>query len=344
VAESLFRLVGSAPGRVIIASFASQISRVQIAADAARAAGRKLVVLGRSMVNNTRIARELSHLDVPPGLMVPAAEAASLPDEQVLIVTTGSQGEPSSGLVRMSRGQHREVRIKPGDTVIVSASVIPGNETAVNEAVDDLVRLGAKVITNQQARTHVSGHARREELRMVLNLARPQYFVPVHGDYRMLRAHADLAIDQGIPEEDVFLLTDGDLLELTADRGEVVDKLPAGNIFIHGLGIWDEFGNVIIERRALARDGIVTVALARKTGTTEIVGAPRIVSTGFVHTEDAEPLFKDTLDELRSVLDRSKSKTLEWGELENLVRRTVESFLAKRTRRHPLIIPVAIDV
>ncbi len=344
VADGLHRLIAEAPSRVIVSSFASQIARIQIVADAAAANGRKLAIIGRSMINNTRVARELGHLDMPANTLITTAEAESLPDAQVIIITTGSQGEPSSGLVRMSRGEHREVTIRQGDTVIVSASTIPGNEVAVYESIDNLVRLGARVITNKHAETHVPGHARRDELRMIFNITRPQYFVPVHGEYRMLKANADLAVDQGVPPESSMLLLDGDLLELTADRAEVIDQLPAGHVFVHGLGMWDESGNVVVERRSLSRDGIVTVALARATKSGKLVGDPKIISTGFVHTEDAEGLFADAAEELTAVLDRALAEPLEWEELENLVRTSLGRFLGRRTRRHPLIVTVAIDV
>ena len=344
VADGLHRLIAEAPSRVIVSSFASQIARIQIVADAAAANGRKLAIVGRSMINNTRVARELGHLDMPADTLITTAEAESLPDAQVIIITTGSQGEPSSGLVRMSRGEHREVTIREGDTVIVSASTIPGNEVAVNESIDNLVRLGARVITNRHAEVHVPGHARRDELRMIFNITRPQYFVPVHGEYRMLKANADLAVDQGVRPESSMLLLDGDLLELTADRAEVVEQLPAGHVFVHGLGMWDESGNVVVERRSLSRDGIVTVALARATKSGRLVGDPKIISTGFVHTEDAEGLFADATEELTAVLDRALAEPLEWDELENLVRTSLGRFLGRRTRRHPLIVTVAIDV
>ncbi len=344
VAESLYRLISEAPGRVFVASFASQIARIQITADAARALGRKLALLGRTMTSNVKIARELGHLDLPEGLLVSAAQAASLPDSKVVYMTTGSQGEPASALVRLSRGEHPDVDLKRGDTIILSSNIIPGNETAVYEAIDDLARVGAKIITNRSHHTHVSGHARRDEMRMLFNIARPRYFIPVHGEYRMLKAHTDLAIDHGVPEENVFLITNGDLLELSHDSGKVVDKVSAGHIFVHGLGVWDESGNVIVERRALARDGIVAVALARDSKTGKVVGVPRIISTGFVHAVDAPRLFKDTLEDLEPKLEGARYKPVEWKELEELVRSNVARFLSKRTRRKPLIYPVSIDV
>jgi ribonuclease J len=214
----------------------------------------------------------------------------------------------------------------------------------IYDTIDGLVRLGARVVTNRHANTHVSGHARREELRLMMNLVNPKYFVPVHGEYRMLRSHADLAIDQGINEDNVFLLTDGEVLEVTADGGGIVERVPAGHVFIHGLGIWDESGNVIVERRSLARDGFVAVAVGRDRRTREVRGSAKIISAGFVHAEEEAKLLTDAESELQSVLDRASTENLEWPQVEDLVRRTLEKFFSKRTRRRPLIATVALDV
>ncbi|NQW21765.1 MAG: ribonuclease J [Chloroflexi bacterium] len=344
VVENLPGLIGAAEARIIVSSFASQLARIQIVADATIKHGRKLCIVGRSMVNNTKIGRELGHLDIPGDLIITAAEANSLPGNKVVILTTGSQGEPQSGLVRMSRNDHRDIRIQDDDTIIMSASTIPGNEVPVNDSINELVRLGAKVITNHQTRTHVPGHARKEELRMLLNVTRPKYFVPVHGEYRMLRAHIDLAISTGVKKENAFLLTDGDVLELDANSGEVVDRIEAGHIFVHGLGLWDESGNVVVERRALQHNGVVSVAFSRDSVSGALVGRPKIVSVGFVHTEDSEGLLRETEDALTPVLDQHLKKPIEWGALEDVVRTTVGSFLGRRTKRRPLIITSAIDV
>lgn len=344
VTDGLFRLIAEAPARVIISSFASQIARIQIVADAAEAYGRKLAVVGRSMVENTRLSRELGHLRISDDLLVSVAQSDSLPPHKVIIMTTGSQGEPSSGLVRMSRDDHREVTIREDDTIILSANTIPGNEVAVNDSINDLAQLGARVITNNQTRTHVSGHARKDELRLLLNLVKPKYFVPVHGEYRMLRAHADLAIDQGVEPGNSLVLLDGEILELDDRSAEIVDKVSSGHIFVHGLGMWDESGNVVVERRSLAREGVVIVSLGFRKSSGTPVGRPRIVSVGFVHSSDADALFEDTTDELQTILDRSSDERLEWSDMENVIRTTVGRYLSRRTKRRPLIIPVAIDV
>ena len=344
VVDNLPGLIGVADDRVIVSSFASQIARIQIVADACIKYNRKLCVLGRSMINNTKIGRDLGHLNIPGDLLISATEANSLPADKVVILTTGSQGEPQSGLVRMSRNDHRDIRIQENDTIIMSASTIPGNEVPVNDSINELVRLGARVITNYETRTHVPGHARKEELRALLNATRPKYFVPVHGEYRMLKAHVDLAVTTGVSPENTFILTDGDVLELDAHSAEVVDRIEAGHIFVHGLGMWDESGNVVIERRSLQHNGVVTVAFSRDTVDGSLVGTPKIVSAGFIHVEDAPGLLRETEEALTPVLDQHLKKPIEWGELEDVVRTTVGSFLGRRTKRRPLIITIAIDV
>ncbi|MEE8362796.1 MAG: ribonuclease J, partial [Dehalococcoidia bacterium] len=276
--------------------------------------------------------------------LIEARRARGLPDDKVIFMSTGAQGEPQSALARMAAGTHDDVEITDRDTVIISATPIPGNEPAVSNMIDDLVRCGARVITQRTHNVHVHGHAAREELRAVHNLVRPRYFVPLHGEYRMLKAHVDLAVQQGVLKDEAFLLLDGDVLELDSEAGEVVERVPAGHVYLHGRGVWDESGNVIVERRLLARDGFVTVILARNSRTGRLAGTPKIVSSGFVHYAEAGTLFKDTIDALTAVLDPRSDENLEWSELETLVKRTVGRFLNRRTRRRPIVIPVAIDV
>lgn len=343
VAESLFRLITEATGRIFVASFASQIARIQIVLDSAAAADRKVALLGRSMQNLVRIARELGHLEVPEGVLVAPNEANSLPDRRVVFMTTGSQGEPQSALVRLANGEHQDVKLHPGDTVIISATPIPGNETAVFDTINELARRNVRVITSRGNTVHVHGHAQREELRSILNLTRPRHFIPVHGEFRMLRAHADLAMDQGVMEENVFLITDGQILEIGEKGGEVVGEAPAGQIYVHGLGEWDEAGNVITERQVLSRDGIVNVAVAVNRRDGRVVGSPSMSSIGFVHAKDAKQLAEDTIKQLSTELERSNDERLELSRLEGLIKSSVGRFLYQRTRRRPLIVPVIIE-
>ncbi|MDA1257046.1 MAG: ribonuclease J [Chloroflexi bacterium] len=343
VAQTLHDVIGGAEGRVLVASFASQIARVQMIADAAVAHGRRLAVVGRSMINNIKIARELGHLNIREDTMIDARGALGLPANRVVYMSTGAQGEPQSALARMAAGTHNDVDIRNGDTIIISATPIPGNETAVSNLINDLVEQGAKVVTHNTRNVHVHGHAAREELRAVHNLLQPRHFVPIHGEYRMLKAHVDLAIDHGVHEEDAFLLTDGDILRLTDDGGEVVGEIPAGHVFIHGHGVWDEHGNVIVERRLLASEGFVVVILGRDSSG-RVSGRPKIVSSGFVHYAEADRLFEDAVNELNSVLDRDSATSIQWSEVEATVKKTVGRFFTQRTRRRPTIIPVAFEV
>ncbi|NQW17527.1 MAG: ribonuclease J [Chloroflexi bacterium] len=344
IIDPIHQMIRESSGRIFLSCFASQIARIQIAVDAAVNNDRKIVILGRSMQNYIRISRELGHLEVPDNLMISASAANSLPDAQVLFLTTGSQGESRAALARIARVDHREVRIKPGDTVIISATPIPGNETAVSATQDDLVKLGARLLHHKNHKVHVHGHAQREELRTMINLMKPRYFVPVHGEYRMLTSHAELAVAQGVDEDDVFVLTDGDVLELDDESGYVAEKIDAGHVFVDGLGLWDERVGVIDQRRLLSRDGIVNVIIPRNASTGRIMGAPRLTSIGFVAEEDADALFQDTLEEIQNYLDRARSGKLEWDELEATIKGTVEKFLHRRTRRRPLVVPIAIDV
>ena len=259
VGEALDRAIGEARGRVMVATFASLISRIQQVVNAAVKHGRKVTVVGRSMVNNVRMARTTGYLNAPDDTIIPMSKARNLPLKEVVIVATGSQGEPTSALVRISNGDHRDIIIVPGDTVIISASPIPGNETVVAQTIDNLMRQGARVLYSRVSLVHTRGHAAREELKMMLNVVKPRYFVPVHGEYRHLTSHAALAREMGIPGSRVFTLEDGDVLELDGGGGEVVDRVRAGHVFIDG-GRALEVGDAVLSRRMrLARDGAVSV-------------------------------------------------------------------------------------
>lgn len=343
VAHTLHDVIGNAEGRVLVASFASQIARIQMVADAAVAHRRRLAIVGRSMINNLKISRDLGHLNIKDETLISAKEALGLPDNRVIYMNTGAQGEPQSALARMAAGTHQDVDVREGDTVIISATPIPGNETSVSNLINDLVKQGAHVVTHNTRNVHVHGHAAREELRAVHNLLQPRYFVPIHGEYRMLKAHVDLAVEQGVHQDDAFLLEDGDVLRLTDDTAEIIDQVPAGHMFIHGHGVWDEHGNVIVERRLLARDGFVVVVLGRDSKG-RVFGRPRVVSSGFVHYAQADTLFEDAIDELDIILDRDSGRSIQWNEVEAVTKKTVGRFLSKRTRRRPTIIPVAFDV
>jgi len=290
VGEALDQIIANAPGRVIITTFASLVSRVQQVIDVAAKHQRRVFIIGRSMTDTAKIAQELGYLKAPEGVLARIDELRNMPHEKVVIVTTGSQGEPTSGLVRIANRDHRHVSIIRGDTVIISASPIPGNESLVNRTIDSLCKQGAQVFYDKVAKVHVHGHASQEELKLVLSLVKPKYFVPVHGEYRHLSFHTQLARHVGIPEENIFVLEDGDILELGPNSGRVTGKVASGNVYVDGLSVGDVGGIVLRNRRMLSRDGIVVVIIAVNKQTGKLVGSPDIVSRGFVHRNGALPI------------------------------------------------------
>ena len=348
VGEALERAIGDASGRVMVATFASLISRVQQVVDAAVRHDRHVSIVGRSMVESVNVAEEMGYLTLPPGLMVSLGESRRLPPEKVVLMTTGSQGEPTSALVRIANKDHREVQIMTGDTVIISATPIPGNELAVSRTIDNLLRQGAKVLYDKVATVHVHGHASQEELKMVLSLVRPKFFVPVHGEYRHLMAHAKLAWDLGIAEDGIFVMEDGDVLELSEDSAEVVEQIAAGPIFIDGLTTHDNTSEVLRQRRTLSKDGVVVIVLPAQNGADgndhgRPLAAPKIVSSGFMNDSDTGALFQELIEELQRIL-ASSPEFQEAPELaKSKVRETARDFIAKSTHRRPMIIPVVLE-
>lgn len=338
VGEALDREISQADGRVMVATFASLISRMQQVIDASVKYGRKVTVVGRSMVNNVKIARKMGYLDVPDDTMISMNEARSLPREEVVILATGAQGEPTSALVRIANGEHQDIEIEPGDTVIVSASPIPGNETVVSRTIDNLLRQGAKVLYSRIATVHVHGHASREELKMMINLVKPRYFVPVHGEYRHLAAHADLAVSLGIPPENTFVLEDGDALALWEHSGEVVDEVPAGHVYIDGRRTWDDGSRVLDERRRLARDGVVafTIMIDRDTG--EFLNHPLVKSSGFVDADGMDGLLARASDIVMDAIEDLGVGEHGNGKIDAAAKRAVSRYLYAETRMRPTIL------
>ena len=341
-AEAIYHAIAEAQGRVIVASFSTQIARVQMIADAAEALDRKIVLLGRSMVENSEIAEATGHLHIPPGIEISSAEANSLPDDKVIIVTTGSQGEFAAGIVRMARDDHRDVKLRSSDTVILSARTIPGNEVAVNEVLNNLAERNVRVITSSARPVHVSGHAKQEELKMMFNMLRPECFTPIHGEYRMLRAHCDIAMDMGVPTENVNLITDGDVLELNSHGAKVIGTVPSGSVLVQGQGEWDPDGSVMEERKSLASDGIVLVALA--TQNNKIVGNPQIATSGFVDVSDEHRLMRDAAQVLSQTIDPIRHESLDSNKIEKLAKAGLGRFFHRRTKRRPLIMVTKIDI
>ncbi len=341
-AEAIYRVIAESKGRVIIASFSTQIARVQMVVDAAQELGRRVAIIGRSMVETSKLAEQVGHLHIPPSIGITIAEANSLPDDEVVIMTTGSQGEFEAGISRMARGDHREVRLEEDDTLILSARTIPGNEMAVNEVLNNLARRNVRVVTASSRPVHVSGHAKSDELKTMFSILRPEYFTPIHGEYRMLKAHCEIAVDMGVPEDNVNLIADGDVLEIDEHGVSVTDQVPAGYVLVQGQGEWDIDSSVMEERKSLASDGIVFVTMAREDGF--MVGDPQIVTSGFVDASDEARLIKDASQALSQAIEPVMSDLIDWNEMETLVRACLGRFFYRRTKRRPLILVTEIEL
>ena len=335
----------AAKGRIILATFASNISRIQQAINTAVQFKRKVTVLGRSMVNNVQIAIELGYLDVPEGVLIEPDELNRYPDDQIIILTTGSQGEPMAGLSRMASNNHRSVSIMPGDTVIISATPIPGNETGVGRTIDNLMRLGANVIAGRDKKIHVSGHASQEELKLMLELIKPKYFIPVHGEYRMLKTHGDLAVMMGVAKDHVLIGDNGQIFEFSNRSGHKTGHVNAGRVFVDGLGVGD-VGNIVIrDRQQLAMEGVVIVVMTLAKGTSHPLAGPDIVSRGFVYVRDSEELIREAHDRVAAVLERCEAGNIrEWAVIKSQVRDTLSRYLYEKTRRRPMILPIIMEV
>ena len=340
VGEALDRIIGDASGRVLVATFASLISRIQQVINAAVKYDRKVTVIGRSMINNVNMSMNMGYLNAPPGTIVPMSEARKLRDDQIVIMATGSQGEPTSALVRIANGEHQDIEITPGDTVIISASPIPGNETVIAKTIDNLYRQGANVLYSRIALVHVHGHASQEELKMMLSLVKPQYFVPVHGEYRHLMAHVSIAQSMGLPKSNTFLLEDGDVLELTPDDGKVVGRVPAGHVFVDGRTLWSMDSSVLKERRRLAKDGIVVIVIQLDERTGEILGSPAVVSSGFAEMDESQDLFEKASKMILTNLEQEGNRVLELDKVRAKITESISSFLHKETRRRPTVLTV----
>ena len=345
VEATLIRLIADAPARVIIACFSSHIHRVQEVCDAAVAAGRKVVVTGRSMIKNTGIARELGFLDIAAENIVDAYNAGDLPPEKIVVLSTGSQGEPLSGLTRMANGDHRTISIRDSDTVIISASPVPGNEKAVSRVISRIAKSGATVYHKGVAMVHVSGHASAEELKLMLAMARPKYFMPVHGETRHLVAHSRLAEAVGIPERNIFALENGDVLELTADSAKVAEHIKdSGVVYVDGLNVGDVGDVVLRDRQQLSSDGIATVVVAIDGRTRKFIGDPELVMRGLPVTESAE-----VMDQARARINKAlkrmeKEGVTDHSIIQRAVREAVSQFVWETLRRRPMIIPVIMEV
>jgi ribonuclease J len=344
VGESLEHVIANAPGRVIVTTFSSLISRIQQVIDAAAKYHRRVFIVGRSMSDTVHIALELGYLKVPDGILGRIDEVKGLPNNKIVMVTTGSQGEPTSALVRMANRDHRHVHIQKGDTIVLSATPVPGNESLVNRTVDSIFKLGAQVLYNKLGQVHVHGHGSQEELKLILSLVKPKFFVPIHGEYRHLSLHARLAESVGIPPANIFVMEDGEILELGPNAARLNGKVASGHVYVDGLSVGDIGGVVLRTRRMLSRDGIVVVIIAVNRQTGKLVGRPDIVTRGFVDTRE----FKDMMDQSRELLaktlDHSGGRVSEWSFINTKVKDTLEKFFYDKTKRRPMILPFMVKV
>jgi ribonuclease J len=343
VSDTFDQIFATAPGRVIVATFASNISRVQQVVTMARRHDRRVGIVGRSMLGNVKMAAQLGYLDLGSegaDSLLTADEMNHLPPEQVAIACTGSQGEPTSALVRMAVGEQRQVNIRPGDSVIVSATPIPGNEELVNRTVDNLFRAGAEVYYHDRAKVHVSGHASREEHKLLLNLTHPRFFVPVHGEYRHLVLHARMAEELGIARDHIFVIDSGQVLEFGPDYGRVNGRVSEGHVLVDGLGVGD-VGNVVLrDRHLLAEDGFVVAVVAVDADSGEVVEGPDLITRGFVYLPDAN----DLMDEAAKTVVEALKHRSPGPAASSRIKDSLAEFLYSRTKRRPMILPVVMEV
>jgi ribonuclease J len=344
VGESLDHVIADAPGRVIVTTFSSLVSRVQQVINAAAKHERRVFIVGRSMTDTTNMALELGYLTAPNNILGKIEELRGLPPNKIVLITTGSQGEPTSALVRMANRDHRHVHIQRGDTIVLSATPVPGNESLVNRTVDSLFKQGARVIYDKVGSVHVHGHGSQEELKLLLSLVKPRFFVPVHGEYRHLSLHARLAESVGIPHSNIFVLEDGDVLELTNNSAHVDGKVSSGHVYVDGLSVGDIDGVILRTRRMLSRDGIVVVIISvnRQSGT--LVGKPDIVTRGFIDTREFGDMMEESRELLAKTLDHAGGRVSEWSFINTKVKDTLEKFYYDRTKRRPMILPFMVKV
>ena len=334
-----------APARIIVATFASNVHRVQQVIDAAELYNRKVVVSGRSMINTINVAYELGYLRIKDGTMIDINDMHKYPSNEIVILTTGSQGEPMSALSRMAFSEHRKIELVPDDLVIISASPIPGNEKTIFRVINKLIERGTKVIYETLADVHVSGHACQEELKLIHTLVKPKFFIPVHGEYRHLKRHGELAMELGMPKENIFIANNGSVIEFTKNSGAITHEVQSGNILVDGLGIGD-VGNIVLrDRKHLSEDGLIVVVVTISKQEGKVIAGPDIVSRGFVYVRESEDLMEEARKVVREVLLECEKKNItDWATLKSSIRDRLRAFIYEKIKRNPMILPIIMEV
>jgi ribonuclease J len=345
VGETFNEVFETADGRIIVASFASHIHRISQIVEAAKKHGRLVGVTGRSMIRNVQIARDLGYLDLPQEMYVDQRDINRVPDGDIVILTTGSQGEPLAALSRIANGTHRQIEVGSGDVVIVAAHPIPGNERGVARTINNLMKRGAEVLYSPLRAVHVSGHAAQEEQKLVLSLLKPKFLVPVHGEFRHLLHHANTGTGMGIPRENIFVLENGDRLEFRDGEARKLDAVPAGMFLVDGGGLADTSGAIMRERQQLSAEGMFIVVARINAQSGEPLGPPDVISRGFVDPQAANGLVDGSIEVVAQTLRRTASRNItDWGELKNAIRRDLSAFLSDKTRKRPIILPLIVEV
>ena len=345
VGKEFDKLFVNCTKRIVVATFASNVHRVQQIVNAAVANGRKIAICGRSMINMIETARALGYMDVPENVFIDIDMIKNYTDEQLVIITTGSQGETMSALTRMAAGEHKKIEITPNDLIIISANPIPGNEKSVSKVIDDLLQIGADVVYNALADIHVSGHACQEEQKLIFALTKPKYFIPVHGEYRQLMAHAETAIKMGVAPENIFMNTNGRIIELNENEAKQTGSVPCGKVLVDGYGVGD-VGNVVLrDRQHLSQDGLIVIVMTMDSSTGEIVAGPDVISRGFVYVKESENLMDDVKKYIREEVEMLESKGVrDWATIKSTLKDHIRDYIFQKTKRNPMILPIIMSL
>lgn len=345
IGDTFEKIFAKAEGRVIVATFASNIHRMQQIVDSSIKYNRKVAFVGRSMENVSKVARELGYLDIPETTAITADELNNYPNEQITIITTGSQGEPMASLSRLAFGSQRKLKIEPKDLYIVSASPIPGNEKFISKVINELFRKGADVVYDDIEEVHVSGHGYQEEIKLIHTLARPRYFLPVHGEYRHLKRHGELALNLGMDKSQVFIIETGEVLEITDKGAMKAGRVPAGIVLVDGIGVGD-VGNIVLrDRKSLAQDGMFTIVVTIERESCSIIAGPDVITRGFIYAKESEDLISEAKKVAKAQLEKCLSEgLLEWSILKNKIKKSLEKLLYEKTKRRPTIIPIIMEI